>query len=157
MKMHHTPWHWIVLAAVLAIALFTLNNAYGQSTGSAAVFEGRPAMAGAQAGQGAMAGPAQGGITPQSPGDARGGIVLQRPATVDAAGPSIPRDPGMERPSGRDDAQVRPQRDRDPGNVIKRDRDSGGASEQGKATNKAKRAGKRSVERARRGVSGVDS
>ena len=62
MKIQHSPHHWVAVALVLAILLLTLSEAHGQSTGAAAAFEGRPAMAGAQAGEGAMAGPPQGGI-----------------------------------------------------------------------------------------------
>ena len=62
MKIRHSPHHWIAVAVVLAVLLLTLSTAHGQSSGAAATFEGRPAMAGAQAGQGAMAGPPQGGI-----------------------------------------------------------------------------------------------
>jgi hypothetical protein len=64
--MPHTPFHWIIVALVAAAFLLALSDAHGQqgpgSTGAGAVFEGRPAMAGAQAGQGALAGPPQGGI-----------------------------------------------------------------------------------------------
>ena len=66
MKIQHSPHHWIAVALVLAALLLTLSEAHGQSTGAAATFEGRPAMAGAQAGQGAMAGPPQGGIAVES-------------------------------------------------------------------------------------------
>ena len=62
MKMHHSPQHWITVALLLAALLLTLSEAHGQSPGTAASFEGRPAMAGAQAGLGAQAGPPQGGI-----------------------------------------------------------------------------------------------
>lgn len=62
MKTPHRPHHWIAVALVLAASLLTLSEVHGQSTGSAAPFEGRPALAGAQAGLGAQAGPAQGGI-----------------------------------------------------------------------------------------------
>lgn len=69
MKIHHSPHHWIAVALVFAALLLTLSEAHGQSTGAAAAFEGRPAMAGAQAGQGAMAGPPQGGIAVESNAD----------------------------------------------------------------------------------------
>ena len=62
MKIQHSPHHWIAVALVLAALLLIVSEAHGQSTGAAAAFEGRPAMAGAQAGEGAMAGPPQGGI-----------------------------------------------------------------------------------------------
>jgi hypothetical protein len=159
-RMQPTAWFWVIAAAVVAVALFTVGNAYGQGAGTSAVFEGRPAMAGAQGGLGPMAGPPQGGLGPQSPQDPGSGIGARR--QLDAAGgPTIPRDsgpiprdPGVDRAVG--DGEVRPQRDRG-GDVIKRDRDEHGLQQQGQAAGKAKRAGKRSVERARRGVSGVDS
>ena len=69
MKIQHSPHHWIAVALVLAVLLLTLSEAHGQSAGAAATFEGRPAMAGAQAGQGAMAGPPQGGIAVESSAD----------------------------------------------------------------------------------------
>ncbi len=50
MRMQHTPYHWIVVALIAAAFLLALSEAHGQgigSTGSAAVFEGRAAMAGA--------------------------------------------------------------------------------------------------------------
>ena len=162
MKLHHQPWHWAAVGAVLAIALFTLSEARGQSVGAAATFEGRPAMAGAQAGTGAMAGPPQGGIATQGHDEPGAGLGARRNAReVEVAGPVIPRDPSVvPRDPGVDrvtNGELKPRRDRDSGNVIKRDRDEGGASGSARATNKAKRATKRSVERARRGVSGVDS
>ena len=73
MKFNHRPHHWIAVAVVLAALLLTLSVAHGQNTGAAAAFEGRPSMAGAQAGQGAMAGPPQGGIAVESSAD-----LLQR-------------------------------------------------------------------------------
>ena len=140
MRFHrHHRLHWAGVAAVAAAALLTLSTAWGQSTGSAAVFEGRPAMAGAQAGQGAMAGPPQGGIGPQG-SDGTGGVNLRPPsglAAPQAGAPAVPRDPGVTptRPAG----EVTPQRDRDPGSVDKQNR----------AASKAKRAAKRTVRRAR--------
>ena len=59
--MIHHPTHWIGVALVTALALWALEAA-GQSTGASAMFEGRPAMAGAQGGLGAQAGPPTGGI-----------------------------------------------------------------------------------------------
>ena len=141
----HTRLGWITVAAVTAAALFTLSEAWGQSTGAAAVFEGRPAMSGAQAGQGPMAGPPQGGISPQGT-DGSPGVTLRKPTGLDAM-PAVPRDPGVDRGNPRDSGmeragatgELRPQRDRDPGNVTKQNRASG----------KAKRAAKRAVQRTR--------
>jgi hypothetical protein len=159
-RMQPTAWFWIVAAAVVAVALFTVGQAYGQSAGAAAAFEGRPAMAGAQAGTGPMAGPPQGGLGPQSTEDPGAGIGARRDSGV--TGPAIPRDPGLGRGPG--EGELRPQRDRGgdvaprrEGDVIKRDRDDHGLQQQGESAGKAKRAGKRSIERSRRGVSGVDS
>lgn len=146
MKVHHKPWHWAAVAAVLGVALLTLSEAHGQNTGASAVYEGRPAMAGAQAGTGPMAGPPQGGISPQTIGEP-GGAVGARRQLSDVAGPSIPRDPGMDRPRGGE--ELSPRRDRDPGNVVKRDRAENPGKES--TAGKAKRAGKRTVERAKRG------
>lgn len=159
-RMNPTAWFWVIAAAVVAVALFTVSNVHGQSAGSAASFEGRPVVGGAQSGLGAMSGPPQGGLSAQSTEDPGGGIGPRRPRDLDLPGPLIPREPGVvPRDPGVDRAvpggELKPQRDRD--DVIKRDRDDHGLQQQGKSTGKAKRAGKRSVERARRGVSGVDS
>jgi len=78
---HHRPSHWVAVALVVAAALFTLREVHGQSTGAQAVFEGRPAMAGAQAGLGAMSGPPQGGIGLQGTEGSR--LGLRRPADLD--------------------------------------------------------------------------
>ena len=165
-RMQPTAWFWIVAAAVLAVALFTVSNVHGQNAGSSAVFEGRPAMAGAQGGLGPNAGPPQGGVGPQSPADQGAGIGnVRRP---DAMSPMIPRDPGpvprdpgpLPRDPGVDRSlgntgEVQPQRDR--GEVVKREREGHGLQQQGDTTERGKRAGKRTIERARRGLSGVDS
>ena len=78
MKVLHTPHHWIAVAIVVAVALLTVPHVYGQHNDAAAMFEGRPAMAGAQAGTGAMAGPAQGGIAQQ--GSENSGLALRPPS-----------------------------------------------------------------------------
>lgn len=79
MKIRHRPSHWVAVALVLAALLLALNEAHGQSAGAAAIFEGRPAMAGAQAGLGAQAGPPQGGVGVQGPEAARRNLHLRRP------------------------------------------------------------------------------
>lgn len=80
---HHHPTHWVAVAAIAALALLTFEAA-GQnvqpSTNAQAVFEGRPAMAGAQAGLGAMAGPPQGGIGLQ--GSDGAGLNLRAPQVI---------------------------------------------------------------------------
>ena len=65
MTAHHR-YHWIAVATAASLALLAFEAA-GQNTkqlslNATAVFQGRPAMSGAQAGLGAMAGPPQGGI-----------------------------------------------------------------------------------------------
>lgn len=79
MKIHHRPSHWVAVALVLAAFMLALNEAHGQSAGAAAVFEGRPAMAGAQAGLGAQASPPQGGVGVQGPQAAQRKLHLRRP------------------------------------------------------------------------------
>jgi hypothetical protein len=78
MKILHTPHHWIAVAIVLAVTLLTVSHVYGQHNDASAAFEGRPSMAGAQAGTGAMAGPAQGGIGVQ--GSQNSGLALRPPS-----------------------------------------------------------------------------
>ncbi|MGV3570501.1 MAG: hypothetical protein ACO1PB_07870 [Ramlibacter sp.] len=75
----HHPTHWIAVAVAASLAFLAFEVA-GQSTGAQAVFEGRPAMAGAQAGLGAMAGPPQGGIGLQGSEGAQ--LNLRRPDTA---------------------------------------------------------------------------
>lgn len=150
MKIQHQPWHWAAVAAVLAVALLTLHDAHGQ--GARATFEGRPAMAGAQSGLGAMSGPPQGGIGVQSVGETGGGLTLRRQPPPDsvAAGPLLPRDPGMDKSVQRDDV-LAPQRDRDSQDIIKRERDqSGGMKDQVRADKKAKKAAQKEMDRAKR-------
>ena len=65
MKIPHSPHHWIAVAAVAALAVFAVHEVHGQTppaSGAAAMYQGRPAMAGAQSGLGAGAGLPQGGI-----------------------------------------------------------------------------------------------
>ena len=62
MKIQHPPYHWLVVAAAIAVFLLIVSEAHGQSTGAAANFEGRPAIAGAQGGLGAQGGVPQGGL-----------------------------------------------------------------------------------------------
>ena len=82
----HHPTHWLGVAVVLLLALLAFE-VYGQppnhelSPNATAVFQGRPAMAGAQAGLGALAGPPQGGIGLQ--GSDGAGLSLRRPHVVD--------------------------------------------------------------------------
>ena len=151
-----TVSNWIAAAAVLPITLCMVGHVHGQGTGSEAVFQGRPAMAGAQGGTGAMAGPPQGGVAPQSVDQQGGGVQLRKPSGLDqpAGGePSVPRDPGVATPDN-SGTGLKPKRDRDAGEVVKKDRDAAGTGES--TTHKAKRGLKRSYERSRHGVSVVD-
>lgn len=99
----HHPTHWIGVAAVAALALLAFE-ATGQTTGASAMFEGRPALAGAQGGQGAQAGPAQGGIGLQGTEGAE--LRLRRPAIIEqsmnpppaAACADLPRSAEAEQP-----------------------------------------------------------
>ena len=84
----HHPTHWLAVAAVVAMTMMAFE-AWGQQTvhelrtnpNAQAVFQGRPAMSGAQAGLGAMAGPPQGGIGLQ--GSDGAGRNLRRPSVVE--------------------------------------------------------------------------
>jgi hypothetical protein len=123
------------------------------------VFEGRPAMAGAQGGQGAQAGPPQGGIGVQGNEAAERGLRLQKPSLLDevredareasvvaAAGNTeeakSAENTGM---AGAAREEVEPARDRSL------------AKDERSAVQKGKRAAKRTISRARHGVSQVDS
>lgn len=92
----HHPTHWIAVAAAASLALLAFEAA-GQSTGAQAVFEGRPAMAGAQAGLGAMAGPPQGGIGLQGSDGAQ--LNLRRPDTATMGAGPAPAAVGCEGPT----------------------------------------------------------
>lgn len=145
---------WIAVAAVLPVTVFMIGHVLGQTTGSEAVFQGRPAMAGAQGGTGALAGPPQGGVAPQSVDQSGGGMVLRAPGKNSGSEAPAPRDPGVGNP-GKAPSDLAPKRDRDAtgDGVIRRERDGVGTESTGK---KAKRSVKRSYERVRRGVPGVD-
>ena len=156
MKILHSPHHWLAVTVVLAVALLTMSLAHGQQRNDAtSVFQGRPAMAGAQSGTGAMAGPPQGGIGIQ--GQDNSGIALRPPSglrdmpqgTVTPSGDAIALNKAV-----RDDKDI-VQRDRD--DVIKRDRDSGVAKEERAPVKKVKRAAKSVAKQARHGVATIDS
>jgi hypothetical protein len=150
-----TVSQWIAVATVLPVMVCMFGHVYGQGTGSEQVFQGRPAMSGAQGGTGAMAGPPQGGVAPQSVDQAGGGAVLRKPGQDGSEAP-VPRDPGVGTPPT-NNGDLKPQRDRDSGDVIKRERESGNSSGTQSTGQKAKRGVKRSYERSKHGVSGVDS
>ena len=149
MRMHHTPHHWIMVALILAALLLTLSEAHGQSAGAAAVFEGRPAMAGAQGGLGAQAGPPQGGIGVQGTEAAERNLRLRRPnGLADMPQGSV---------AGRaDEVAAAPD-----GKLVRDDmakpKDSGLARDERSAVKKSKRAAKRTLRRSRTGVGEIDS
>lgn len=149
MRTHHTPYHWVLVALVLLALLLTFGEAHGQSAGAAAVFEGRPAMAGAQAGLGAQSGPPQGGIGLQGTEAAERALHLRRPAAV----ADMPQ--GSVASSG-DVAGFGPNRIK-PRDEAVEPKDSGLARGERSAVKKSKRAVKRTLERSRTGVGGIDS
>ena len=148
MKILHSPHHWLAVAVVIAVAVLTASLAHGQQRNDAsAVFQGRPAMAGAQSGTGALAGPPQGGVGVQ--GSDNSGVALRPPSglrdmpqgTVTASGDAIAMNKAV----------------RDDKDIVKRDRDSGVAKEDRSAVKKTKRAAKNVTKQARHGVPTVDS
>ena len=149
MKIHHTRYYWILVVLALVAFLLTLSTAHGQSTGAAAVFEGRPALAGAQAGQGAQAGPPQGGIGVQSSETSQPGVRLRKPSGLQDV-PQGTRDNSLDVAAAADkDAAARKD--------VKPARDSSLAKDERSAVKKSKRAAKRTISRARHGVSEIDS
>ena len=159
MKIQHRPHHWIAVALALAVFLLTLSEVHGQSTGSTAVFEGRPAMAGAQGGLGAQAGPPQGGIGVQGTDAAQRSVDPRRPGVLDDVRRGEPAAAGTDvaAASSANTAgsalNERPQR----GDNVKPAPDKSIAKDQRSATKKAKRAAKRTITRSRHGVSEIDS
>lgn len=136
--------HRVAVALVAALALFTLSQAWGQpAQGAGAMFEGRPAMSGAQGGQGAQAGMPQGGLGTQG-SEGQRGLDLRKPSGLDA----MPAVPGKVLPQGPVPSNA--------GEVAPR-KDSGVAKEQRSAVKKATRAAKRTVRRARTGVGEIDT
>ena len=148
MRVHHTPSHWILVALVLLALLLIISEAHGQSSGASAVFEGRPAMAGAQGGQGAQAGLPQGGLGVQGSEMAERGLQLRKPSALD--------DMRQAKRSGEDavaaaDVDLAARKD------IAPSRDRSVAKDQRSAVSKVKRALKRTVSRAKHGTSEIDS
>lgn len=148
MKLQHPPYHWIMVALVLLAVLLTLGEAWGQSNDAAATFQGRPAMAGAQGGQGALAGPPQGGIGVQGNQLAERSARRSNPSTLDDV-ERAHRNGGDVIAAAEEDKTIRkdvaPQKDRSV------------AKEQRSAMRVAKRAAKRTISRARHGTSEIDS
>jgi hypothetical protein len=157
MKIQHTPSHWVLVALVLAAFLLTLSEAHGQSPGASAVFEGRPAMAGAQGGLGAQAGVPQGGLGVQGNDIAERSINLRKPSGLDEmqqarrAGEDVVA-AASTNTTGTPTAANTPALRKD----VAPARDKSLAKEQ-RSTKKAARGVKRSISRARHGNAPVDA
>jgi len=144
MKTQHRPSHWVAVALVLAALLLTLTEAHGQSTGAAAVFEGRPAIAGAQGGLGAQAGVPQGGIGVQGSEVAERSMQLRKPSGLDEI-----QQARREGNAGADtDMTLRKE--------VVPARDKSLAKDQ-RSAKKAVRGVKRSISRAKHGTAPVDT
>lgn len=142
MKTESSVSPWLVAAVLAGAVVLSLTPAWGQTQGAGAMFEGRPAMAGAQGGQGAQAGMPQGGLGVQG-SEGQKGLNLRKPSGLDAM-PAVPRDPGLAPVNtSNSDAVLR--------------KDTGMAKEQRSASKKAARAGKRTLKRSRTGVSDIDA
>ncbi|GAC1599481.1 MAG: hypothetical protein NVS3B2_00630 [Ramlibacter sp.] len=142
---HHSPLHWIIVAVVALVALFTFGHARGQSTNAAAAFEGRPALAGAQGGLGAQAGMGQGGIGVQGNDAAQRQLTLRKPGGLDSA-PAVPvsREGATAPVTARSDVTLVPKK----GEV---------ASDVTSPVRRVKKAARRTLERSRTGVVGFDA
>ena len=153
MKTPHMPSHWITVAVVTAIALLTITEVWGQASGAAASFEGRPSMAGAQAGTGAMAGPPQGGIGLQ--GSEGSQLRLRKPAIVDQ-NPNMPQGTPDQPPPT---VALTSSTDVQAGELkpAQKDRDPGIAKKQRSPSDKMRRAAKRTAEGAKYGISPIDT
>jgi hypothetical protein len=127
-----------------------LREAHGQSTGAQAAFDGRPAMAGAQGGLGAQAGPPQGGIGVQGSEAAERGLHLRKPAGLEDR-PQVTSELDDLRNAHKDAAV--PRKDV----AVKPGRDRSVAQDQRAIAPKVKRAARRTITRARHGVSPIDS
>lgn len=155
MKTQHHPHHWVAVALVLAALLLTLSEAHGQS-GAATQFEGRPAMAGAQGGLGAQAGPPQGGLGVQGNEVAERSMQLHKPSGLDEmrqaqrAGEDVVA--AAEAPASAAARSDRPALRKD----IAPARDKGLAKEQ-RSAKKATRAVKRTLSRSRHGNAPLDA
>lgn len=146
MKMPHKPYHWMLVALVLIALLLTLSEVHGQGS-AAAVFEGRPALAGAQAGQGAQAGPPQGGIGVQGNEAAERAVRLRKPSGLD----DMPQGKRDDSPAAAANTDMSSRKEVVPA------RDRSLAKDQRSSASKAKRAAKRTISRARHGVGEIDS
>lgn len=146
MKVQHTSSHWVLVALILAALLFVLRDAHGQS-GSNALFEGRPAMAGAQGGLGAQAGMPQGGIGVQGTDAAQRSLRLGKPTGLDEMR-QAKRD-GMD-PVEAVDKDISLRKDMKPA------RDTSVAKDR-TTTRKVAKAAKRTLRQARHGTTEIDA
>ena len=141
---HHSPTHWLVVAVVAIVALFTFGHARGQGANASAAFEGRPSLAGAQGGLGAQAGMPQGGLGVQGNEAAQRQLNLRKPSGLGAMPATPATEPSMAPVSSRSDVTLVPKKDE-----VARDVRS--------PTRKVKKAAKRTLERSRTGVGGFDT
>lgn len=147
---HHAPHHWISVAVAFAALMLTITEANGQtSTGSAAVFEGRPALSGAQGGLGAQAGMPQGGLGVEGNDGVRG-LNLRKPSGLEDMGKK--RDDLVVLGAG-ETTTVNMKGEKD----ILRQPDGSIAKDQRSAVKKSKRAARSVAKQARTGVSTIDS
>jgi hypothetical protein len=169
MKIQHRRYHWIAVAIALAALLLTLNEAHGQGSGAAATFEGRPAMAGAQGGLGAQAGPPTGGIGVQGTDAAQRSVIPRGEGLVRDMPPQGQRDAGSTEavppanttpnttPNTAANTAANTDRTTPPHRDVKPGRDQSLAKDQRSSVSKAKRAAKRTITRGRHGNSEIDS
>jgi hypothetical protein len=141
---HHSPYHWLAVAVVAVVALFTFGHARGQGANASAAFEGRPSLAGAQGGLGAQAGMPQGGIGVQGNEAAQRQLTLRKPSGLDSVPETSAAAPSTAPITARSDVTLVPRKDE-----VARDVRS--------PTRKVKRAAKRTLERSRTGVGGIDT
>ncbi|MBG9389023.1 hypothetical protein [Caenimonas aquaedulcis] len=147
MKVHHTPAHWVLVALTLAALLLVLRDAHGQG-GSAAVFEGRPAQAGANGGLGAQAGMPQGGIGVQGTDAAQRSLRLGKPTGLDEMRQAKREGLDMVEAADKDTSirkDIAPARDR---SVAKEERSS---------TKKVAKSAKKTWRQARHGTMQIDA
>lgn len=157
----HRPYHWVLVALVIVAALFTLREVHGQtSTGARSQFEGMPAMAGAQAGLGAQAGPPQGGLGVE--GNDAAGLQLRRPRGI---GPQEPKSVAQAQMreegihpllASNDTAVTLPPSLPPPPRGRKIERDTGVAQDTGSTTKRAGRSVRHTAKRLRHPIASID-
>ena len=152
MKIKHQPYHWVLVVLALIAFLLTFGEAHGQS-GAAAVFEGRPAMAGAQGGLGAQAGMPQGGIGVQGNEVAERSLRPNKPTGLDNM-QQARRDDSADVVTAAETTESTPPA---PAPQVRKEfapaRDQSLAKDQRSAKKKAVRGAKNTVKRARHGTS----